>query len=105
MPRGPHGFYCCTFLLGPFVGLNLLTDVQSFHDDYFVELQKELAVLIAAVVVQYSPVSETPRNILLSLPGMNPEQVDSCIRELLATTTSRVQRSLVLRLLENIRGV
>ncbi|KAF5022759.1 hypothetical protein F66182_5174 [Fusarium sp. NRRL 66182] len=80
--------------------------ITSFHEPYFVELQKELAALMAAIVVYYSPITSTPRDVLLSLPNVNPTDLD-----LLSTymakpgAHTRQQRALVLDLLKDLKGV
>ncbi len=80
--------------------------ITSLHDPYFVDLQKDLAQLIASIVVAYSPRTETPKHVLLSLPSMSADQVDRAIRHLArAQSNSRQQRAIVLDLLEGLRGV
>lgn len=79
---------------------------QSLHDDYFVDVQKDLAQLIASVCIHYSPVSKTPRDILTSLPNIDHNKIDFVIKKLMSgNLTLRVQRSLILDLLEKLRGV
>lgn len=80
--------------------------ISSFHEPYFVDLQKELASLIAAIVVHYSPITASPRDVLLSLPGVKPEDAD----RLGAYTArpgahTRQQRSIVLDMLKDLKGV
>ncbi|KAK0610469.1 armadillo-type protein [Bombardia bombarda] len=80
--------------------------VSSLHDPYFVESQKELGALIAAILVYYNSLTPTPRNILLSLPGIKPQAVDQAIGQLLAGSgSSRTQRGVVLELLRDLKGV
>ena len=79
--------------------------ITSLHEPYFVDLQKELAHLIASIITLYSLKTEMPRHILLSLPGIPAEKVDHAIHKLLRTQNSRHQRALVLDLLEGLRGV
>ena len=80
--------------------------ITSLHDPYFVELQKDFAGLIASIIISYTPRTETPRQILLSLPGISTDKVDRATRHLLkAQTNSRQQRAIVLDLLEGFRGV
>ncbi|KAF4955783.1 hypothetical protein FSARC_11763 [Fusarium sarcochroum] len=80
--------------------------ITSFHEPYFVELQKDLAALIAAIVVYYGPITSTARDVLLSLPNVNPADLDR-----LATympkpgSHTRQQRALVLDLLKDLKGV
>lgn len=80
--------------------------ITSLHDPYFVELQKDFAQLIASILTDYTPRTETPRRILLTLPGLPAEKVDRSIRHLLkAKQNIRQQRAIVLDLLEGFRGV
>ena len=80
--------------------------ITSLHDPYFVELQKDFAQLIASILLAYTPRTETPRQILLSLPGMSAEKLDRSVRHLFkAQQNSRQQRAIILELLEGFRGV
>ena len=80
--------------------------ITSLHDSYFVDMQKDLAELIASIVTTYSGKTDTPRNILLSLPSMADVKVDRTIRHLVrAPENSRQQRALILDLLAGLRGV
>jgi len=80
--------------------------ITSIHEPYFVDLQKELASLIATIVVSYVRLTSTPRDVLLSLPNMNPGDVDRTIEYMLKETTgSRAQRAAVLDLLRDLKGV
>lgn len=80
--------------------------VTSLHDPYFVELQRDFAQLIASILISYSPRTDTPKQMLLSLPGMSTEDIDRATRNLLkAQQNSRQQRIIVLKLLEGFRGV
>jgi exportin-5 len=111
--------------------------LTSLNDGYFADLQKELASLIATIWVAYGcvthfpaahgqnpdgttgavvtpaydrpPLSETPKDIILSLPGMTTQRVDAVAAALTATGGAgghmRQQRALVLDLLDDLRGV
>ena len=81
--------------------------IESLHDPYFVDIQSDLASLIARIVIEYSGQTETPRSILLSLPGMTVEGVDSALWRLMQAKPgeTRQQRAVVLKLLEGLRGV
>lgn len=69
-------------------------------------MQKDLAELIAVIVTTYSGKTDTPRNILLSLPSMVDVKVDRTIRQLIrAAENTRQQRALILDLLAEVRGV
>ena len=80
--------------------------ITSLHDPYFVELQKDFAQLIASILISYTPRTETPKQIVLSLPEMAPERLTRAIRQLFrAQQNTRQQRAIVLELLEGFRGV
>ncbi len=80
--------------------------ITSLHDPYFVDLQKDLASLIGSIIFTYLPRTQTPQQILLSLPSMTTEKVDRAVKEIYnAANNSRHQRALVLNLLEDLRSV
>lgn len=79
--------------------------ITSVHESYFVDMQKDLAQLIASIWVLYGFCSETPRSVFLSLPGITPEKVAQTESALQRCTSPRQQRALVLELLEPLRGV
>ncbi|KAI1751102.1 armadillo-type protein [Xylaria castorea] len=80
--------------------------ITSLHEPHFVEQQKELAGLIAAIVVHYSHLSTTARDVLVSLPNMKPAEVDKGIEFMVRSGTSpRGQRAVILELLRNLKGV
>jgi exportin-5 len=80
--------------------------ISSLNEHYFVELQKELAQLIASILICYSPITTTPRQILLSLPGIQEKSVDKCIEYLMRQgVQQRQQRALILDLLRDLKGV
>jgi len=80
--------------------------VTSLHDPYFVDLQKDLASLIGNIIFTYLPRTQTPQQILLSLPSMTTEKVDRAVKEIYnAASNPRHQRALVLNLLEDLRSV
>lgn len=80
--------------------------ISSLHEPYFVELQKDLAQLIASILIYYSAASETPRQILLSLPGIEQRSVDKCIDYIMRQgMQQRQQRALILDLLRDLKGV
>ncbi|GAP89848.1 putative nuclear import and export protein [Rosellinia necatrix] len=84
----------------------IMTCVTSLHDPYFVEQQKELASLIATIVVHYSHLSTTARDLLVSLPSMKAEHVDKGIEFMVrGGTSSRGQRAVILELLRDLKGV
>ena len=80
--------------------------ITSFHDGYFVEVQKELASLIAAIIVYYSPITATPRDVLLQLPNINPQELqrlEAYVEK--PGSHTRQQRAIVLDLLRDLKGV
>ncbi|KAI1478565.1 ARM repeat-containing protein [Daldinia eschscholtzii] len=80
--------------------------ITSIHEAYFVDLQKEFASLIAAILVTYNDFTQTARDVLLSLPNVKQADVDSGIEYMMRKeTSSRGQRAVVLQLLGDIKGV
>lgn len=79
--------------------------ITSVHEPYFVDMQKDLALLIASIWVLYGSSSPTPRSVMLSLPGIDPQRVAYAESALLRSTSARQQRALILELLEGLRGV
>lgn len=80
--------------------------ITSLHDAYFVESQKELGSLIAAILVWYNTLTPTPRDVILSLPGIKQHEVDQTIDHISRPgLQSRQQRALVLDLLKELKGV
>ncbi|ORY09735.1 armadillo-type protein [Clohesyomyces aquaticus] len=93
---GVRDFYCNNILKNA---------ITSLHEPYFVDCQKELASLIAAIIHLDEDI---PRSILLSLPGMGDVyRVDRQLAKLRGANRSddRLQRSIVLNLLSSVRGV
>ncbi|CAG8356147.1 unnamed protein product, partial [Penicillium nalgiovense] len=89
-----------------FICTDVLTAcISSVHESYFVDMQKDLAQLIASIWCLYGFCSETPRAVFLSLPGISAEKVASTESALHQTTSPRQQRALVLELLEPLRGI
>lgn len=80
--------------------------ITSLHDPYFVELQRELGNVMAAIVANYSPLTQTPRDVLCSLGSIKPEEVDGCIANIgRAVSNPRLQRGHILDLLKDLKGV
>lgn len=79
--------------------------ITSLNEPYFVEVQRDLATLIANIVNLYSDKTSTPRDVLLSLPDMSERRVDEALTKIGEVTSERQQRALVLGLLEGVRGV
>lgn len=103
--------------LRPFLADEVLkTAIESLHEPYFVDAQKDLAGLIAHVLI-IGPSSQgeedTCRMVLLSLPGFmdRPDKVDNVLSKLRHNATAhgpamsdRQARSIVLGLLNELRG-
>lgn len=80
--------------------------ITSLHDPYFVELQRELGNVMAAIISNYSPLTQTPRDVLCSLGSIKHEEVDGCIANIgRAVSNPRQQRGHVLDLLKDLKGV
>jgi exportin-5 len=81
--------------------------ITSLNEPYFADLQKDLASLIALILLLYSRTTSTPRDVLLSLPDMTTTRVDKTLGKICKqpAPSERTQRSLVLDLLEGVRGV
>ena len=116
-----------------FIGSEVLSAaINSLHDGYFADVQKDIAGLIATIWIAYGlpthvlmvidedgvqvqpaqerpPLTQTVRNLLLSLPGMTEQRVDGVAAKLSTTGgvtgSNRQQRGLVLGLMEGLRGV
>lgn len=88
-----HDFVCCDVLQAA---------ITSLHEPYFVDAQKDLAGLIAQIIV-LDPI--VTRSIILSLPGTDENKVDRRLLQIRSSPSERVQRSVVLDLLSNVRGV
>lgn len=80
--------------------------ISSLHEHHFVDLQRELGNVIAAIIANYIHLTETPREILSSLPNLHQQEVDTCLTKITQPGTSqRAQRVLVLGLLKDLKGV
>ena len=80
--------------------------ISSLNEVYFVDLQKDLAQLIASILLCYSKLTNTPRQILLSLPGIEEKAIDKCIDYIMRPgMQQRQQRALVLDLLRDLKGI
>lgn len=80
--------------------------LTSFHEPYFVEVQKELASLVATIVTYYGLITATPREVLLSLPNVNPVELDRLTPYMSKPGShTRQQRAIVLELLKDLKGV
>ncbi|KAF2196511.1 ARM repeat-containing protein [Delitschia confertaspora ATCC 74209] len=91
-----HDFFCINIFKSA---------ITSLHEPYFVDCQKDLATLIAAIIDMDDAI---PREILLTLPGMgDANRVDKRLVRLKSVKQSdeRLRRSIVLELLSSVRGV
>nr|POE96959.1 protein msn5 [Quercus suber] len=79
--------------------------ITSLNEPYFADMQKDLAALIAHIIVAYSRESQTPRNVLSSLPSISESKLNRALTKLAKPQSERTQRSLVLELLDGVRGV
>lgn len=80
--------------------------ITSLNEPYFVDIQRDLANLIANILHLYGEQSPTARNLICELPDMAPEKVDTALQRICSAGSSeRLQRLLVLELLEGVRGV
>lgn len=80
--------------------------ITSLHEPYFVDLQKDLAALIAAIIAYYSRLTSTATDLLLSLPGVSEEGLQKFAPFMAKPGShSRQQRALVLELLRDVKGV
>lgn len=79
--------------------------ITSLNEPYFADMQKDLAALIAQILVLYSPKTSTPREVLGSLPSISASKIEKTLSKLGKTHNERTQRSLVLDLLDGLRGV
>jgi exportin-5 len=79
--------------------------ITSVHDPYFVDLQKDLAQVIASIWLLYNNKTPTPRAILFSLPGITAEKVERTWAKLGRSTSRRQKSAIILDLLEGLRGV
>lgn len=80
--------------------------ITSLHEHHFVDLQRELGNVMAAIIASYSPSTQTPREILSSLGNLKQDDVDACISNITrASTNPRQQRGHILDLLKDLKGV
>ena len=79
--------------------------ITSLNEPYFVDVQRDLATLIANIIHLYADKTSTPARVLLSLPDMDPRRVDDAVAKIKDAASERQQRAHVLALLEGVRGV
>jgi len=103
----------------------LKASINSLNDGYFADYHQHLAILIALIWLSFGlpahvaanetqpahdrPAwTQTPRNVLLSIPGLEVTKVDDAGMQLAQLTLAgrqRTMRAIILNLLENVRGV
>lgn len=103
----------------------LKASINSLNDGYFADYHQHLAILIALIWLSFGlpahvaanetqpahdrPAwTQTPRNVLLSIPGLEATKVDDAGMQLAQLTLAgrqRTMRAIILNLLENVRGV
>lgn len=84
----------------------LMACISSLNESYFVDLQRDLAHCIVSILVWYSEESDTPRQVLLSIPKLQDGAVDRCLEYINRPSTHvKQQRAMVLELLSEIKGV
>ncbi|KAF4539483.1 Protein msn5 [Lasiodiplodia theobromae] len=94
--HGPaRGYLCCDVLQAA---------ITSLHEPPFVDAQKDLAALIANIILLDAPQAHA---IILSLPGLSnrPDKVDRAFSHIQSVASERQQRGVVLDLLSGVRGV
>ncbi|KAF2997521.1 hypothetical protein E8E14_003090 [Neopestalotiopsis sp. 37M] len=79
--------------------------VQSMNEHYFVDLQKEIATFIGAIIANYSPLTNTPKSVLQSIPNLRQEDINEAIEKICSTQNSKLQRNSVLLLFSELKGV
>ncbi len=109
-----------------FISTDMLkTAITCLNDGYFADHQQHYAQLIATIWLSYGlpahvpategtpahdrpPLTSTPRDVILSLPGMTEPRVDNAASQLLQeglAGRSKKLRAIILSLLEGVRGV
>lgn len=80
--------------------------ITSLNDVYFVDMQKDFAQLIASILALYTSRTDTPRQVLHSLPNIDGKKVDDALQSLLHPKAHpKQQRAIVLELLQGYRSV
>lgn len=78
--------------------------IESLHEPYFAELQKDLASVIASILQLYGSLTGTPKGVLEGLPGVGEGRVGAAMDKLRGMRSERGSRGVVLELLEGVRG-
>jgi exportin-5 len=78
--------------------------ITSFNEPYFVDVQKQLASLIAQIITVDDRI---PRDVILSLPGLGErvEKVDRVLGRVRSARSATQGGAVVLELLSGLRGV
>lgn len=99
--------------------------INSLNDGYFADYQGQLAILIAIIWLSFglpthvaatetTPAhdrpawTDTPRQVLLSIPGVNPQRVNESgmqLAHLSLAAKHKKYQAVILTLLEDVRGV
>lgn len=80
--------------------------ITSFNEPYFVEVQKELASLIASILVHYETATSTPKDVMLSLPNVSASDLERLTPYTARPNShTRQQRSIVLEILKDLKGM
>lgn len=80
--------------------------ISSLNEPYFVDVQRDIQLVISMILVHYSPLTRTPRQIMSSLPGITEAAVDTCIDNISQPgCNQKVQRAYVGVLLQDLKGV
>ena len=80
--------------------------ITSLNDGYFVDMQKDFAQLIASILALYTTRTDTPRQILLTLPNMDRDKLDQALHSVLHPKSGpKQQRAIVFDLLQGYRSI
>jgi exportin-5 len=80
--------------------------VSSLHEPYFVDAHRDLANCIAAILNFYASLTQTPRTVLVSLPGVKEMDVDNVLAVFArGGLTEKQHRNMVLDMLRSLKGV
>jgi exportin-5 len=80
--------------------------VSSLHEPYFVDAHRDLANCIAAILNFYTSLTQTPRTVLVSLPGVKEMDVDNVLAVFArGGLTEKQHRNMVLDMLRSLKGV
>ena len=83
----------------------LRATITAFLDPHMVEIQHSLASLIAEIYQSFSPVTPTPRKVLMELPGVTLAKLEMVDSRLSIEHDERQSRSLMASLLDGLKGL